>query len=295
MQFHVDGSLVPATEASISVRDRGFRYGDAAFETLRVYGGSVFDWASHADRLERTCRKLGIDHGFDRSTLHDRVIETLAANDLSEAYVRLAITRGVQPGTLTPLEQSDPTVVIEVKQLPRGGSNGSRVWDEFATLQTVRTRAIPDDCLPSDGKTHNYLNGVLARLELKRMAGTGDRADEALIRDLDGALVGGAASNLFFVTDDGLHTPSIDGPALPGITRRHVIDLARSEDIPVSEGRYDRDDLRDADEVFLTNTTWEIRPVASVDGIDAGAGPVTALLTACFDERIDERQYEDTD
>lgn len=292
MQFHVDGELVQAAEATVNVRDRGFRYGDAAFETMRVYGGKIFDWATHADRLERTCRRLDIDHGLARKTLRDRILETLRANDLAEAYVRLAITRGVQPGTLTPHPTAEPTVVIEVQPLPRGGGEGEPVWDSPATVQTVRTRAIPADCLPAEGKTHNYLNGVLARLELRRMSGSDGPAEEALVRDLEGNLVGGAASNLFFVDDKGLHTPSTDGPVLPGVTRQHVIDLARGEDIPVTEGTYDRDALRTADEAFLTNTTWEIRPVSTIDGLDAGGGPVTALLAACFNERVDDRHYQ---
>ncbi|MFB6110984.1 MAG: aminotransferase class IV [Halobacteriaceae archaeon] len=291
MQFHVDGALVPAAEATVSIRDRGFRYGDAAFETLRAYNGVVFDWESHMDRLDRTCDQLGLTHGLERSTLRERVQETLSANDLLEAYVRLAITRGEQPGTLTPQPATDPTVVIEVQPLPRGGLQGDSVWDDPATVQTVRTRAIPDDCLPTDGKTHNYLNGVLARLELRRMATDGPPADEALVRDLDGAIASGAASNLFFVDGEGLHTPATDGSVLPGVTRKHVITLARDEEVPVHEGHYDRDALRAADEAFLTNTSWEVRPAATIDGLQLGEGPVTALVSNAFDAMVEQRHY----
>ena len=285
MQYHVDGDLVPAEEASVSVRDRGFLYGDAAFETLRAYGGDVFEWRAHVERLERTCETLGIDHGVSDADLRVRVQEVLDANDLDDAYVRLSITRGVQPGKLTPSPEVDPTVVVIAKELPRGGIEGTPVWDGPATLQTVTTRKPDDAALPADAKTHNYLNGILARRELVD-------ADEALLRDAGGDVAEGATSNLFFVDDEGLHTPSEDLPILPGVTRSVVADLVESEtDVPLRTGRYSPEDVREAEEAFLTNTTWEVRPVAAVDGVEVGGGPVTTLLARLFDQLVERRHY----
>ena len=285
MQYHVNGELVPAEEATVSVRDRGFRYGDAAFETVRAYGGEVFEWRAHLDRLQRTCETLGIDHGVSDADLRVRVQEVLDANGLQDASVRLSITRGVQPGKLTPDPEVDPTVVVVAKPLPRGGVEGTSVWDGPADLQTVKTRKPADAALPADAKTHNYLNGILARRELTD-------GDEALLRGLDGHVAEGATSNLFFVDDRGLHTPSAELPILPGVTRSVVADLVEGEtDIPLHTGRYDPEDVRDADEAFLTNTTWEIRPVGTVDGIDVGGGPVTQLLTTLFDRLVERRHY----
>ncbi|WP_128477761.1 aminotransferase class IV [Halorussus pelagicus] len=295
MQYHVDGELVPAEEATVSVRDRGFMYGDAAFETLRAYGGRVFEWETHADRLARTCRALSLDHGLSESDLRGRIRETLDANDLEDAYVKLSISRGVQPGKLSPGPVEDPTVVVYVAQLPRGGresSGGEPVWDGPATAAVVETRRIPDAALPAHAKTHNYLNGILARLELS------EETDEALMLDSDGNLTEGATSNLFFVREGVLHTPSLDGPILPGITRRVVLELAESEGVPVEEGTDDPADLRDADEAFLTNSTWEIRPLAAVEGaedgesVELGAGPVTERLAEAFDARVERECYE---
>lgn len=283
MQYHVDGELHDADEATVNVRDRGFMYGDAAFETLRAYGGEVFEWDAHANRLRETCEILGLNHGLSDTNLRERVDETLAANDLDDAYVRLSVTRGVQPGKLTPREEVDPTVVVIVKELPRGGRGSTPVWDGPATLQTVRTQRVANRAIPAKTKTHNYLNGILARLELRA---TG--ADEALMLDADGYLAEGATSNLFFADGQALKTPSLDGPVLPGVTRSVVVDLARSEGIPVEEGAYTLDDVRNADEVFLTNTTWEIRPVETVDGLDNEGGPVTTLLSKLYDERVEQ-------
>ncbi len=291
LYYHVDGSLVPASKATVSVRDRGFMYGDGAFETLRAYGGDVFKWDSHADRLDETCTILQLDHGLSRETLKQRIDDTLDANNFTDAYVKLAITRGVQPGKLTPQPTSDPTVVVYVSSLPRGGKESTPVWDRPATLQTVKTKRIPNNALPARAKTHNYLNGILARLELRV-----SDADEAVMVDQDGFIAEGATSNLFFVDDNALKTPSLEGPVLPGITRQTVIELAESESIPVETGRYRPDDLRSADEVFVTNSTWEIRPVDRVDGISigeaAGAGPVTTLLSILYDRQVESQHYD---
>ncbi len=283
-QYSVDGELLPASEATVNVDDRGFRYGDAAFETMRAYGGSVFEWDAHADRLADTCEALGLDHGLSRGDLHSQIGATLEANDLEDAYVRLSITRGVQPGTLTPRPDVDPTVVVVVKPLPRGGVAGESVWERDARAQTTKTRRIPDNALPAGAKTHNYLNGILAREELYE-------ADEALMRDQDGYVAEGATSNLFFVTESGIHTPTTEGPVLPGITRRVVCELAEEAGVPIHDGRYTVDDVRNADEAFFTNTTWEIRPIRSLDGLTVGGGPVTDLLTRLFDERIEREHY----
>ena len=281
--YHVDGTLVPASEATVNVRDRGFMYGDAAFETLRAYGGTPFEWESHIDRLTRSCELLGFGEAVPPAAdLRERVDETLAANDLRDAYVKLSVTRGVQPGKLTPGETVDPTVVVMVSGLPRGGVDGERVWDGPARVRTVETRRAPEAALPSSAKTHNYLNGILARLELRDTD-----ADEALMRSLDGFLTEGATSNLFVVVDGVLTTPAADLPLLPGITRGVVLELAGEADIPVETGRYDSAIFDRADEVFVTNSTWEVRPVTRVDDRPFERGPVTTRLQKLFDQRVE--------
>lgn len=291
-RFHVDGSLVPEGEASVDVRDRGFRYGDAGFETLRLYDGEPFAWSAHVDRLARTLRLLGFERAMPPAAdLRERVVETAAANDLTEAWARLSITRGVQPGKLTPAERVDPTVVVTVGELPRGGPAGTRVWDEPARVRTVATRKPDRDALPPAAKTHNYLTGVLARLEL-RDAADAEQADEALLLDSEGYLTEGTTSNLFFVRGDTLRTPATSHPILPGVTRSVVLDLAREEGIPTETGSYRPHQLVDADEVFLTNTTWEVRPVAAVDGTATEPGPITRLLQRLFDEHVAATHYE---
>jgi len=284
MRYHVDGDLVDAEDATVSVRDRGFQYGDAAFETLRAYGGQTFAWVAHYRRLEATCDALGIDHDLDARELRGRVHETLAANDLTDAYVRLSVTRGVQDGRLAPSDDVDPTVVVVVEPLPRGGTDGERVWNAPADVQTTTVEPAPDATIPSTAKTHNYLPGILGRID------AGD-ADEALFVDDDGHITEGASSNLFFVADGTLHTPSADLDLLPGVTRWAVTELADDLGIPVEAGHYDLGDLYAADEAFLTNTTWEVRPVARVDDTSYSTCKVGAALAREYAEEVERRHY----
>jgi branched-chain amino acid aminotransferase len=257
-------------------------YGDAAFETLRVYGGEIFEWAAHADRLEATCETLGFaDAVPPRADLRERVRDTLAANGLADAYAKISVTRGVQPGKLTPETTVDPTVVVLADPLPRGGPDSIRVWDRPASITTVDAQSIPDDAIPADAKTHNYLDGILARLAVRDT-----EYDEAIRRSTAGFLTEGATSNLFFLEGGRLLTPTTALPLLPGVTRRVVTDLARAADIPVDTGRYEPARLCEADEVFLTNSTWEIRPVTRVGDTSLDVGPITRTLQDAYDERV---------
>lgn len=286
LTYHVDGKLLPAAEATVNVRDRGFMYGDGAFETLRVYGGEIFAWENHAERFARSLRTLGFDEAMPPvDDLRARVLDTVAANDFVDAYARLSMTRGVQLGKLTPNSPVDPTITVVVSELPRGGTDGEDVWTEPATLRTVETRRIPSQSVPATAKTHNYLNGILARLELR-----GTDADEAIMADVEGYLTEGATSNVFFVDGGTLKTPATTLDLLPGVTRGVVLDIAREEGLPAETGQYSIPDLRGADELFLTNTTWELRPVTEADGIEFEVGPMTRLLAKLFDERV-ERDY----
>lgn len=286
MYYHVDGQLVVAEDATVSVRDRGFRYGDGAFETIRAYGGELFAWEAHRQRLVNTCEALGMA-GVVPDDLAERIGDTLAANDLADAYVRVTVTRGVQPGTITPDPTVDPTVVVVVKELPRGGRNGTPVWDDHATVQSVGTRRIPDSALPVEAKTHNYLNGILARLELRRAATDSHQPDEALLRDTEDYVAEGTTSNIFFVEQGTLKTPQ-EGTILPGVTRDIVLDLADDETFPVETDQYTLDDVRSADEAFLTNTMWELRPIERIDGIAVGDGPITSLLARLYDDLVEQ-------
>ena len=282
--YLVDGDVVPADEATVQVDDRGFLYGDAAFETIRIYGGNPFEWDRHLDRLADTCSLLSLTHDLKRSTLRTWVDEVLEANAMQEGAIRLSITRGVQPGVLSPRDAVDPTVVILVRPLPRGGINGNATWEDPAMVKFVETQKIPSAALPARAKTHNYLNGILARLEL-------DTEDEAILLDGAGRVTEGTISNLFIVDGDGIKTPPLHRDVLPGITRALTLEMADMLDIPTEEVDLWPDDLLEADEVFMTNTTSEIRPIDQIDGTPIDTGSITDRLRKTLLERIEEKHY----
>jgi branched-chain amino acid aminotransferase len=296
LQYHVDGDLVPAGEATVSVHDRGFLYGDAVVETLRAYGGEVFRWDAHADRIDASAAALSIDHDHTLAELKRRVDATLAANSLDDAGIRLSITRGSDPssdagigvGASPLLDDPDPTVVVQATPLPRGGVDGDPVWDEPAALQTVKPRRIPDESVPARARTHNALDRVLARAELRV-----SDADEAVMLDADGHVVGGAGGPVFFLDGEALCTPSLEGPVVPGVLRAVVLDIADAEGIPVREGGFTPTDLREATEAVVATPAWGLRPVATVDGIGVGGGPATTLLRRVVDRRIERGHYTD--
>jgi branched-chain amino acid aminotransferase len=298
MRAHVDGRLVDADAAALPVDDRGVTLGDAVTEPVRVAGGTPVAWEAHVDRLRDACEAL--DHDAPPADLRTRVDETLAANDHDDALVRTTITRGRSGGSSTlpdaarlrPSADPDPTVVVTLEPL---------VPDrDPIRLQTVRSRAIPPAAVPAASATHNRLDAVRAQAELRRAAppdddpadealvlGSGGRSPSASRTQSDGShIVGGTVSDPMFVADDALRLPALDDRTACTATRGLVRDLARSEGLPVAEGAYTPADFRDADEAFVAEPTAGVRPVARIDGVAVGGGPVTRLLAHLYDERF---------
>lgn len=284
MKCHVDGELRPADRA-VSATDRGLLYGDAATETLRAVGGEPFVWEHHRKRLDASCDALGIE---PPAALRDRVVTTLAANDLSEALVRLSITRGDSvsdsdradeddaPTGLTPPSNSEPTVLVTVEPATPIAEAGT----EPANLQTVKTRPIAADAIPRRARSHCRLDRVLARRELV------DDTDEAILLIREGTVADCAGSAPILIDDDAIRVLPTPDDVVPRAMRTVALELARAEGIPIATGELTPADVRDAQEVLLANARWGLRPVASVDGIDVDPGPVSALLQQLLVERV---------
>lgn len=287
MRLHVDGELVDAAAATLPVDDRGVTFGDAVTEPVRVARGTPVAWQAHVDRLLDAGDTLGITPGVDAADLRARVDETVAVNDLGDALVRMTVTRGrgddasalPDAASLRPPADPDPTVVVTADPLSPGR--------EPIRLQTVRTRAIPPAAVPAAAATHNRLDAVRAQAELRRAAPPDDDpADEALVLGDSGHVVGGTASDPLFVADDAIRLPALGDHAPRTATRALVLELARSEGLPVVEEAATPADFRAADEAFVAEPSAGLRPVARIDGVDVGDGPVTRLLAHLYDERL---------
>lgn len=277
MFIFLNERVVPAEEALLSVFDHGFLYGDGIYETMRAYGGKVFRLEEHLRRLERSASLIRLslpDKGF----LRDAVLGTIAANKLAEAYVRLTVSRGRGPIGLDPDLCPAPTVVVIAE---RFSEYPDSLYRDGVRLIIAETRRNLPAALNPRIKSLNFLNNILAKIEAK------DRgAYEAIMLNADGYLTEGTVSNIFFVNDGVLCTPSPDAGVLDGITREIVINLARSKGIPVKEDLFLPTDLFHASEVFFTNTTSEVMPVSAVELFSYPVGELTRELGRLYREEV---------
>ncbi len=278
----LNGELVCADEARISVFDHAVLYGDGCFEGIRAYGGRVFKLASHLDRMYASAAKLRLTPPYPKDEIARAIRETLAGNDLADAYIRLVFTRGVGTLGLHPFRCPKATafVIADAIELypPELYENGMEVI-------VATRRRIPIESLDPAIKSLNYLNNILAKIEAID-------ADvlEAIMLNVDGQVSECTGDNIFVVADGVVVTPSACAGILHGVTRRFVMEeLAPALGHAVEERSLTVDEILGADEVFLTGTAAEIIGVIRIDGrtIGSGAvGPVTRSLTAEFRRRV---------
>jgi branched-chain amino acid aminotransferase len=280
----IDGATYRSREeARVSVFDHGFLFGDSVYEVIRTFGGFPFEVGPHLARLFRSARGISLELPLSKEDLA-REIE-LAVREAAcpgEAYVRLIVTRGVGEIDINPAVCTRPSVILIVKDLAPWPAALYEKGIDLAIVSTV-TRNDPHSVDPAI-KTGNYLNSVLALIEARRRG-----AADAVMLNGQGALTECTTSNIFFVRDSVLLTPSLESGILSGITRSDVIRLAREGGVHCREGIFPAEELRRADEAFITSTTRGIMPVGTVDGTPlAGPGkrPVTERMRALFEADV---------
>lgn len=285
----VDGRLVGADRASVSVHDRGFRGGEGVFETLRVYDGHVFRIDAHLERALRGAGRLDIDVPTDGEAtpvarLRAALTATVEANREvtgGEAALRLTLTPGaVDPATPFPGDPTGvPTTVVTCHPVTE---DPGRRRDGVAVVTVPWSRPL------SEVKSLSCLPAIQAR---RRARSRG--AHEALLTGADGQILEGATSNVFALVDDRLVTPPCDAGILPGVTRRVVLEIAGRLGLPTDERAVDRGLLTRADEVLLTSTVREVVPVVAVDGDPVGGGapgPVARDLWVAYRGEVERER-----
>lgn len=277
MHVYVNGRIQPAHEAVVSVLDHGFLYGIGLFETLRVYDGQLFLWERHYARLCSGLSALRIAPVGTSEELAQAIRQTVEANGLADAYVRLSVTAGAEGVGLVAEGYNHPSLFIFVK--PVAPLADPPVAKKLQTLSLARQTAEGHQRF----KSHNYLNNALARQELGALPDT-----EGLFLTQDGYVAEGIVSNLFWIKDNRLYTPSLDSGILDGVTRQHVLTLAERFDLPVEQGKYLPEELLAADEVFVTNSVQEIVPVSEIDGHTVAAcyGHFTRKLHRAYRQSV---------
>jgi branched-chain amino acid aminotransferase len=278
MYVYVDGKLVTAKEAVVSVFDHGFLYGDGIYETLRGYDSVLFRIDEHLQRLYRSASLIGLSIPLEINQLKIALYETLIANRLRNAYVRLTISRGRGSLGIDPDFCPKPTVVIisqELKEYP------AAYYKNGISLVIAETRRNLKKAINPQIKSLNFLNNILAKIEAKKQG-----AHEAIMLNENDCLAEGTISNIFFCKDGSLCTPSVDCGILDGITRGIVTELAGKEGLSVREGMFSKNDLYAAEEVFITNTTMEVMPVSAVDNQNYPVGKIARLLRKLYRREV---------
>lgn len=279
MYVFLNNKIVRESDAKVSVYDHGFLYGDGVYETMRSYDDTVFMLDGHMKRLRRSASLIRLKLPEGRF-IRGAVYKALEANRLSNAYIRITVSRGKGPIGLDPDLCGEPTLVViaeEFREYPEA------YYKKGTRLIMAKTRRNPMEALNPEIKSLNFLNNILAKMEAKETD-----AQEAIMLNTDGFIAEGTVSNIFFVKDGMLCTPSLDAGILDGVTRKLVIGLAKTKGMKVKEGLFCTKDALKASEVFFTNTTSEIMPVSRIDDTEFRVGKITGALHKSYKEKVAE-------
>ena len=269
---YVNGQFFPLEQATISIEDRGFQFGDGVYEVVRTYGGGPFRLHDHLSRLESSARAVSIPVPLSRTDWEGLIREGLQRSDCVSCLVYIQLTRGAAPRAHLFPSPAKPTVVMTFREIPE-------------TDRALRQQGVPVVTLPDlrwgrcSIKSLNLLANVLAKQEAS------DAGAKEAILVKDGLVTEGCSSNVCLVRDGTIITPPLSDQLLAGVTRAVVLELARKAGIVVDERDVPQEELTQVDELFLIGTTVEVLPVAALNGVPVGGrtpGPVTQSVSDAF-------------
>jgi branched-subunit amino acid aminotransferase/4-amino-4-deoxychorismate lyase len=273
----LDGRFVPEERASISVFDRGFLLGDGLFETLRVANGRPFRFAQHLERLSRGADFLKIRLPFTLDQIHRFAAQLIEQNQLTEAILRLTLTRGPGKRGYSTIGADQPTLAMALHPVPE-------IVDEPLqwNLVTSSLRIPAGDGLGAFKTTSKILN-VLARAEAEERG-----ADEALLLNTQGEVAETAGGNVFWVHQGKICTAPTSLGILPGITRAVVLEVCHSLGLEADKRIITREQLRAVDGIFVTQSAQGIIPVASLDDVPVPSSPLVERIVLSYEKTLRE-------
>ena len=275
---YINGALVPRSQAGISPFDLGFLYGYGLFETMRAYSGHIFRLDKHLERLRQSAALIGLPP--DAFDLEKACYDTLKANQLNNARIRLTVSMGEGVAIPDPPKHPKPTTLVTATRYTPLPAEVYRKGFKAIVSSIRQNSQSPLSRL----KTANYLNNILARREAKAAG-----ADEALLLNEHGSLCEGSTGNVFLVSRGTLITPGVESGCLPGITRQAVVELAQGLGIGVAQREIQLEELLRADEAFLTSSLIELMPLTEVNGKPIGEGKrgkLTQKLKVAYREAV---------
>ena len=260
----VNGTILPAEEARVSVLDNGFAFGDSVYEVLRTYGGLAFEPGRHFRRLRASAARLGISVPAPDASLLAQVDALLARSTDRESYIRIIVSRGLGDCSYDFEKVQGPTVVMIQKPL---SPHPAWHYESGIKVAAVGIRRNHPRALDPAIKSSNLLNNILAVREAYSRG-----AEEPVLLNQEGFVAEGASTNVFLARGGTVATPPLSAGILAGITREVVLELLPGLGIPFREQPLRLEDLLGADEVFITSTTREVVPVTRVDEKSIGDG-----------------------
>lgn len=277
LKVYIDGKFYPQEEAKISVFDHGFLYGDGVFEGIRAYSGRVFCLDEHLERLYQSAKYIMLDIPLSQKEMEKAILNTLRINNLKDAYIRVVVSRGKGDLGLDPRKCPKPSVIIitdKITLYPK------EFYEKGLEVITVSTRRNIPDALSPRVKSLNYLNNILAKIEVNNA-----NLLEGIMLNREGYVAEATGDNIFIVKSEVLITPPNYAGILEGITRGVVIKIAEKFKIKFEEKFFTQHDIYISDECFLTGTAAEIIPVVKVDArpiADGKPGKITLKLLKEF-------------
>lgn len=276
-RVYLNGLFMPLPSARVSVRDRGFSYGDGLFETMRAYDGKIFRLDAHLERLTQSLGLIYLDVPMTVGEMKSAVRETLIRNGYPDSMIRLTVSRGEQNAGFHIDPDASPTLVIIVRPLD---ALPHEWYEKGIKISIFPSSAQKVGGLGRQIKSCNFLSNVIIREQAHR-----DNSAEGIMMNDYGLITEGTTSNVFIVKNKTLITPEINENILPGITRQAVLDIAVRSKISVALQAITAEDLYHAEEVFITNSRIEILPVRIADNKIIGKGnpgPMTRFLHEQF-------------
>jgi len=267
--IYVNGELLPRKDAKISVLDSVVQGGDAVWEGIRVYDGKIFMLDRHLRRLQDSAKSMAFENVPSNNEITNAVFETLRANNMrDETHIRLTLTRGLKTtsGMDPRLNKFGCGLIVLAEWKPP-------IYDKKGVAAvTSSIRRNSPLCIDSKIHHNNLINNILAKIEANLL-----NVDAAIMLDLYGFVAEANGTNLFMIRDGVVHTPTADA-CLPGITRGLIIELCKTNNIPIVERNISITEFYNADQVFMTGTMGELTPINTIDGRTVGNGETTPTL-----------------
>jgi len=281
--FLFDGKKVSEQQIGFEHIKRGFFYGDGIFETMRAVRYKIFMFDRHISRMTKGIAFCNMDIPNNWKNLQTDIKRLLEEERLEDAYIRVNAWR-MGNDSFDPKEERKSHLLVLIKKYQPYNENFYRK----GVSCVVSKKFFKNEKSPfASIKSFNYLESILARQEARTKG-----CDEAILLNTKGELAESTVSNLFFINKKTVYTPSLDCGILPGITREVIIEICRKKQIPIKEGRFMPERLKDVEEVFLTNTLMGILPVRTVKSLFEKSSFVFSSMLA---EELDKIFLEQTD